>query len=185
MRSQEPTKDGSNPLRVPALCPDFLIETYLDHQVRSPSSFPLLPLICPDPPYLSQGEQWCLKYDANSFIYVSKAMDLFDMSSSALVDIAHRRSQLETPTPTSGALDSLLPPSSPPVPPKGHLLTSHAPYLDDLAQGLSNLKDIPTLVLGVQSDILFPVEQQRDLAEALRRAGNEKVGYYELGGVWG
>ena len=72
-----------------------------------------------------------------------------------------------------------------PTPPKGHLLTSHAPYLDDLAQGLSNLKDIPTLVLGVQSDILFPVEQQRDLAEALRRAGNEKVGYYELGGVWG
>lgn len=34
MRSQEPDKDGSNPLRVPALCPDFLIETYLDHQVR-------------------------------------------------------------------------------------------------------------------------------------------------------
>ncbi|KAL7416049.1 Alpha/Beta hydrolase protein [Mrakia frigida] len=161
MRSQEPTKDGSNPLRVPALCPDFLIETYLDHQ----------------------GEQWCLKYDANSFIYVSKAMDLFDMSSSALVDIAHRRSQLDEPSTSTST--PLLPPTTPPTPPKGHLLTSHAPYLDDLAQGLSSLKNIPTLVLGVQSDILFPVEQQRDLAEALRRAGNEKVGYYELGGVWG
>lgn len=33
----------------PVLCPDFLIETYLDHQ----------------------GEQFCLKYDANSLIYVS------------------------------------------------------------------------------------------------------------------
>lgn len=113
-------------------------------------------------------------------------MDLFDMSSSALVDIAQRRHQLDAfSTPESDSLDPLLLPSTPPTPPKGHLLTSHAPYLDDLAQGLSNLKNIPTLVLGVQSDILFPVEQQRDLAEALRRAGNEKVGYYELGGVWG
>ena len=41
--------------RAPALCPDFLVETYLDHQ----------------------GEQFCLKYDANSLIYISKAMDLF------------------------------------------------------------------------------------------------------------
>jgi len=48
--------------RIPALCPDFLIETYLDHQ----------------------GEQFCLKYDANSLIYISKAMDLFDMTLSSL-----------------------------------------------------------------------------------------------------
>jgi len=45
----------------PALCPDFLIETYIDHQ----------------------GEAFCLKYDANSLIYISKAMDLFDMSDHA------------------------------------------------------------------------------------------------------
>lgn len=36
----------------PVLCPDFLIETYLDHQ----------------------GEQFCLKFDANSFLYISKCM---------------------------------------------------------------------------------------------------------------
>lgn len=47
------------------------------------------------------------------------------------------------------------------------------------------MKDIPVLVLGVQSDVLFPVEQQRELADALKLSGNEAVTYYELGGVWG
>ena len=47
------------------------------------------------------------------------------------------------------------------------------------------LAQIPTLVLGVQSDILFTVEQQREMVDALRLAGNEQVSYYELGGVWG
>ncbi|KAN0138164.1 homoserine O-acetyltransferase [Lactarius tabidus] len=37
--------------RTPALCPDFLIETYLDHPYPNP-----------------QGEQFCLAYDANSLI---------------------------------------------------------------------------------------------------------------------
>ena len=47
------------------------------------------------------------------------------------------------------------------------------------------MRNTPTLVLGVQSDILFTVEQQREMADALRMAGNEWVSYYELGGVWG
>ena len=47
----------TDPSRPPALCPDFLIETYLDHA----------------------GEKWCLQYDPNSLLYVSKAMDLFDL----------------------------------------------------------------------------------------------------------
>ncbi|CDZ97220.1 homoserine acetyltransferase [Phaffia rhodozyma] len=166
MRSQQPDKDGSNPLRVPALCPDFLIETYLDHQ----------------------GEQWCLKYDANSFIYVSKAMDLFDMTASSLADLQSRRDQLDAEFPSSTPASSSTLPSDPSQtdgPQTPPLTTSYAPFLDDLAAGLKNLKDIPTLVLGVQSDILFPVDQQRDFAEALRRAGNSKVAYFELGGVWG
>ena len=49
----------------------------------------------------------------------------------------------------------------------------------------SPLSNTPTLILGVQSDILFPVEQQREVADALRMAGNTEVRYYELGGVWG
>lgn len=59
------------------------------------------------------------------------------------------------------------------------------PHLEDLAAGLAPLAGTPTLILGVQSDVLFPVEQQREVADALRMAGNEQVRYYELGGVWG
>jgi len=63
--------------------------------------------------------------------------------------------------------------------------TNPPPHLSDLADGLRPLEHIPTLVLGVQSDILFPVEQQREVADALRMAGNQEVRYFELGGVWG
>ncbi|TFK71767.1 homoserine acetyltransferase [Pluteus cervinus] len=142
----------------PALCPDFLIETYLDHQ----------------------GEQFCLKYDANSLIYISKAMDLFDMTSTALDGLQ---------------LTSSFHPLTIPLSPHGLHKTSHSkshpppanppPYLSELAQGMQPLSNIPTLVLGVQSDILFTVEQQREVADALRLAGNDRVSYYELGGVWG
>ncbi|KAI1796205.1 homoserine acetyltransferase [Ganoderma leucocontextum] len=157
--------------RSPALCPDFLIETYLDHQ----------------------GEEFCLKYDANSLIYISKAMDLFDLTAPALVELG-----LEPPPPRSGPPP--LPPSlaahptSPAHQQYHHLLShskSHPPptnppvHLPDLAAGLRPLSNTPVLVLGVQSDILFPVEQQREVADALRIAGNQMVSYYELGGVWG
>ncbi|KAJ3478642.1 hypothetical protein NLI96_g9619 [Meripilus lineatus] len=157
--------------RTPALCPDFLIETYLDYQ----------------------GEQFCLKYDANSLIYISKAMDLFDLTSSSLASL-----NLTPPQPTS---------SQPPEPPTHsshpsspahryyHSQLSHSkhhppppnppPHLPELAEGLMPLANTPTLILGVQSDILFPVEQQREVADALRMAGNQMVSYYELGGVWG
>jgi homoserine O-acetyltransferase len=141
--------------RTPALCPDFLIETYLDHQ----------------------GEQFCLKYDANSLIYISKAMDLFDMSQPALSAL-----NLKPNTPSSSSTQESPSVSSPPPP----LHFSPPPsYLNDLAEGLSPLRNIPTLILGVQSDILFPVDQQREIAHALRTAGNTRVVYYELGGVWG
>lgn len=59
------------------------------------------------------------------------------------------------------------------------------PHLSDLAAGMIPLSRIPTLVLGVQSDILFTIEQQREVADALRMTGNKNVSYYELGGVWG
>lgn len=154
--------------RIPALCPDFLIETYLDHQ----------------------GEQFCLKYDANSLLYISKAMDLFDMTLSSMESLNL------TPKPPRSA--------PPPVPPalvgssyldhyrahsshsKSHPPPSNPPaHLPDLAEGMRPLSRTPVLILGVQSDILFTVEQQREVADALRMAGNDMVSYYELGGVWG
>jgi homoserine acetyltransferase len=155
-----PTSSPPQP-RTPALCPDFLIETYLDHQ----------------------GEEFCLKYDANSLIYISKAMDLFDMTLPALQSL-----NLTPPSPRS-------PPSDHKPSPIPTHTTSHskshppppnpAPHLPSLASGLSPLANTPVLVLGVQSDILFTVEQQREVVDALRMAGNDKVCYYELGGVWG
>ncbi|KAJ6539603.1 homoserine acetyltransferase [Mycena capillaripes] len=149
--------------RVPALCPDFLIETYLDHQ----------------------GEQFCLKYDANSLIYISKAMDLFDMTRPSLQTLRlPEAAVLSDPVPepesvsTAGRHTMSHSKSHPPP-------TNPPPHLSALAQGLSPLARTPTLVLGVQSDILFTIEQQREVVDALRMAGNDRVVYYELGGVWG
>lgn len=63
------------------------------------------------------------------------------------------------------------------------LPSSHA-YLPSLASGLSAHKH-PTLIMGVQSDTLFPIEQQRELAECLKANGNDQVIYYELNQPWG
>lgn len=164
----------------PALCPDFEIESYLDYQ----------------------GESFCLKYDANSLIYISKAMDLFDMSDSALKDLDKRRRRAHG--------DKAGPPLAPPLKrdpadeafslkerqrgpspsPSSrtkqhkHIRTLSSPsahlYLPSLSQGLSRLASTPTLIIGVQSDILFPIDQQRELAECLRMASNAQVRYSEL-----
>ncbi|KAJ6513185.1 Alpha/Beta hydrolase protein [Mycena sanguinolenta] len=163
-RQMRPLPADASPTepRVPALCPDFLIETYLDHQ----------------------GEEFCLKYDANSLIYISKAMDLFDMTRPALEGL--RLPEVAAlPSPASESGSDLSRPhatshskSHPPP-------TNPALHLSALAQGLAPLAQTPTLVLGVQSDILFTIEQQREVVDALRMAGNDRVVYYELGGVWG
>ncbi|OBZ76680.1 putative serine-O-acetyltransferase cys2 [Grifola frondosa] len=169
--AEQASLESSNRPRTPVLCPDFLIETYLDHQ----------------------GEEFCLKYDANSLLYISKAMDLFDLTAPALAEL-----RLTAPPARTGPPP--LPPSlaahpSSPAHAQYHFLLSHSKshpppanppqHLPDLAEGLRPLSNTPTLILGVQSDILFPVEQQREVADALRMAGNQMVSYYELGGVWG
>lgn len=89
--------------------PEFLIETYINHQ----------------------GEQWANKFDPNSMLYISKAMDMFDVEEK----------------------------------------------IGDI--------QVPTLVMGAQSDILFPIQQQRELARALRAAGNKDVTYFELDSIFG
>ena len=155
-------RDASSPAQqAPALCPDFLVETYLDHQ----------------------GEQFCLKYDANSLIYISKTMDLFDMTYEALAELGARRFDAHG---DDGHL---------PIEPvehvhehtprrRQHITTISHPgahaYVPSLARGLHRLRDVPILILGVQSDILFPVEQQRELAECIRMNGNPSVMYYEI-----
>ncbi|ORX37707.1 Alpha/Beta hydrolase protein [Kockovaella imperatae] len=183
MLSEQETDEAGH-AGIPKLGPDFLIETYLDHQ----------------------GERFCLTYDANSMIYISKAMDLFDMTAPALTALAQKFSEAYTdpsvppfPFPNDPTSITASRPSDPRIPThhqesaepdeatkkKKFIPTSKSPHLRELAAGLKRLKDIPMLVLGVQSDVLFPVEQQRELADALTLAGNEHVTYYELGGVWG
>ncbi len=159
--------DASRP---PALCPDFLIETYLDHA----------------------GEKFCLEYDANSLLYVSKAMDLFDLGAEAQKATTIRRAERAKTLKASGdsgfdaASCGLQLPAEPyeeqdeAVDMTGPIESSgNVPV--DLVKGLGPMKDIPTLVMGVASDILFPAWQQKEVAEALRQAGNEKVEHVELG----
>lgn len=98
---------------------DFEIESYLQHQ----------------------GERWGLQYDPNSFIVISKAMDLFDLS------VEH-----------NGELD--------------------------LKKGISRIK-CPVLVIGIQSDILFPIWQQREIARLLKETGNTRVTHYDLDALYG
>ncbi|XP_033122068.1 serine O-succinyltransferase-like isoform X2 [Anneissia japonica] len=100
----------------PSLCPTFSIESYIEYQ----------------------GETFCNKYDPNSLLYISKAMDLFDMSDG----------------------------------------------FDSLQEGLSRVK-CPVMVIGVQTDILFPVWQQRQLSDLLKNSGNDAVTYYELNSLYG
>eukprot|EP00164_Ancoracysta_twista_P008979 GFYU01013146.1.p1 GENE.GFYU01013146.1~~GFYU01013146.1.p1 ORF type:complete len:452 (+),score=81.23 GFYU01013146.1:145-1500(+) len=96
---------------------DFVIEKYLMHQ----------------------GVKWQTEYnyDPNTFLYVSKAMDLFDM----------------------------------------------ADGYNDLKEGLDQIT-ARALVIGVHSDMLFPVWQQRDLARMLREGGKHTT-YYELDAIYG
>ena len=164
----------ADPGRPPALCPDFLIETYLDHA----------------------GEKFCLEYDANSLLYVSKAMDLFDLGQEHQKQMSNLRQQnhFHSATSHNEAHDnrscSLTLPAKPyeeqPFQTATKSLsepvssTSSRPP-EDLVAGLLPLRKHPTLVMGVASDILFPAWQQREIAETLRAAGNRSVTHVELG----
>ncbi len=105
----------------PSLTEDFQVENYIAYQ----------------------GEKFCLQYDPNSYLYISKAMDLFDLTASE-----------------GGGGGN--------------------------AGGSAELDRVqaPALVIGVESDILFPVWQQRELAESLRGVGCP-VTYLELDAPFG
>ncbi|KAH7316836.1 Alpha/Beta hydrolase protein [Stachybotrys elegans] len=124
----------ADPSKPPALCPDFLIETYLDHA----------------------GEKWCLNYDPNSLLYVSKAMDLFDLGRENQVATMQRRADNEK--------------------------TGAALYSQDMQCSLT-LPDKPYEEQpgsAPDTDILFPAWQQREVAESLRLGGNRNVTHMEL-----
>lgn len=84
---------------------EFEIESYLQHQ----------------------ADRFTGSFDANCYLYLSHAMDLFEVA-------AHGES---------------------------------------LQTGLSRIRAEKTLVIGVETDLLFPLWQQRELAEGLQRAGRD------------
>lgn len=170
----------ADPSKQPALCPDFLIETYLDHA----------------------GEKFCLEYDPNSLLYVSKAMDLFDLGYEHQTRTKQRRAETEARIVSGGrhaqynpAACSLTLPEKPyeeqpstaasmlsmNEPVSGGTDTSVNGPPQDLVAGLAPLKEHPILVMGVASDILFPAWQQREIADSLRASGNNNVEHIELG----
>ncbi|CAF3377192.1 unnamed protein product [Rotaria sp. Silwood1] len=98
------------------LTPTFEIESYLQYQ----------------------GLTFAKKYDPNSLLYISKAMDLFNLTEG-----------YETPS-----------------------------------DALSKIR-CPVLVLGSQTDILFPIWQQKQLAEELIKSGNPSITFFELNSIFG
>merc|ERR1719171_515937 len=54
-----------------------------------------------------------------------------------------------------------------------------------LRAGLRGAKNIPSLVIGVQTDVLFPCWQQKEIADTLKDLGNPHVSYYELDALFG
>lgn len=167
----------ADPSKPPALCPDFLIETYLDHA----------------------GEKWCLEYDANSLLYVSKAMDLFDLGAEHMSMLAGMRNvnahKLQCDSAARDARSGHAASCNLALPDKPYeeqASTTSEDFVsmstrardtsppEDLVKGLAPMRNTPTLVMGIASDILFPAWQQREVAETLRRTGNRNVNYVEL-----
>ncbi|SCU82066.1 LANO_0B05006g1_1 [Lachancea nothofagi CBS 11611] len=135
-----------NDERPPVLCPDFLIETYLDHQ----------------------GEKFSLEYDANSFLYLSKTMDLFDLSKSHQDRSKRRRAEARQQYETQDINDEPTRLCDVPYEPiKKNRTTTVEEAREDLRNGMDPIKGKELLVIGVKSDGLFPYWQQREIVDLL------------------
>jgi homoserine O-acetyltransferase len=95
---------------------EFEIESYLEHQART----------------------FIGSFDANSYLYLSRAMDWFDVAEHG------------------GSVDA----------------------------GLSRIRATSTLVVGVESDILFPLHQQQEIVDVMRKMGRD-VAFSALPSVQG
>lgn len=162
----------ADPSKQPALCPDFLIETYLDHA----------------------GEKFSLEYDPNSLLYISKAMDMFDLGKEHQSNIEARRQQNQGRVKQQLQQNTEDLSCSLTLPSKKYEETEVSAPMDedvsgeantgppqDLVAGMAALRSHPTLVMGVASDILFPAWQQREIADTLKATGNKNVTHVELG----
>ncbi|KAA1066378.1 hypothetical protein PGT21_029524 [Puccinia graminis f. sp. tritici] len=165
-RRKRPVTDqeAHSVLSPPTLSAEFLMETWLDYS----------------------AEQFCLKYDANSWLYVSKAMELFDMTVEGLNQLKKYRagspslSELSVSDQENGVAN--VSPSF-----------CHHNIVASLSQTFQKFRSTQEfLIVGVQTDVLFPVGQQRDLAEAIRSCASSSpqqkapsVTYVELDSPFG
>lgn len=95
---------------------EFEVESYLDYNAR----------------------KFVKTFDANSYIYLSRAMDLFDV----------------------------------------------ADHGGSVNAGLAKIHTRNSLVIGVNTDILFPLHQQEEIAEGIQKAGNQ-VDFVEIDSING
>ncbi|MBT5098696.1 homoserine O-acetyltransferase [Gammaproteobacteria bacterium] len=95
---------------------EFEVESYLDYNAK----------------------KFVRTFDANSYLYLSRAMDLFDV----------------------------------------------AEHGGSVNAGLAKIQAKSSLIIGVETDILFPVQQQEELAEGIQRAGR-KAEYIQLNSING
>jgi len=98
--------------------PQFEVEAYLEHQ----------------------AQRFADQFDANAYLYLSRAMDNFDLS-------------------------------------------EHGD--GSLAAAFAKFKVRRALVIGVETDMLFPVDQQREIADHLRAAGRARVEYHAFPSLQG
>jgi homoserine O-acetyltransferase len=98
--------------------PQFEVEAYLEHQ----------------------AQRFADQFDANAYLYLSRAMDNFD-------------------------------------------LAEHGD--GSLAAAFARFKVHRALVIGVETDMLFPVDQQREIADHLRAAGRARVEYHAFPSLQG
>lgn len=153
--------ERADPSQKPALCPDFLVETYLDHA----------------------GEKWCLEFDPNSFLYISKAMDLFDLGERNRTKALKSRNQAENIYFGEVVSETDLEYKSSsscgfvePIKTKRSRRFTAEEAEQDLLKGLSKFAHKDVLVIGVESDILFPAWQQREIATMLSKGSKLKGG---------
>ncbi|KAI8609397.1 Alpha/Beta hydrolase protein [Chytriomyces sp. MP71] len=138
--------------------PDFMIETYLLHQ----------------------GKKWLGQYDPNSLLYISRAMDMFDMADRPLRD-PNDANALQDPIASNQCLLDLEAEDALLLDEKTQTDYLHTHYLTN---GMSTIQ-CPVLVIGVKSDFLIPSWQQKEIATCLKAAGNAQVTHFELDGVFG
>lgn len=151
--------DESKPV---AFCPDFLVETYLDHA----------------------GEKFCLEYDANSLLYILKAMDMFDLGRVSREKALEKRQAAQNAfydKKNENVSETV--PSEPYQEQIRNSTVTPEEALSDLKEGMRKISDKRVLVVGVESDILFPVWQQREIAEVLKATSSspDHISYFELG----